>query len=204
MDDATADIARKREDEYFRRQDQQRLAEIRQAATREAEAARLMEVLGIPEREVLRELAEAGIDSEVYRLLCVVPAVEVAWADGNVSTREREELFRIAILYEIKESDAAHDRLLAWLTQRPPDQFFQACMRGLKAMLRHRAPTEAESLRRELAWNCSRVAAASGGFLGMGPAISREERRILQRVSAELDARGDSATEGIIEKLQRR
>ena len=133
MEDISADIRRTREDHYFLKQEQQRLEEMRRKSAREAEISRLMEAFGIREQELVRELADAGFDIETFRLLYLVPLVQVAWSDGGVSPRESDQVLGIAGLHGIKAGSAAHERLVAWLTERPSDQFFQACLRGHKS-----------------------------------------------------------------------
>jgi hypothetical protein len=41
-----------------------------------------MEAFGIREPEAARELADAGFDTETFRLLYLVPLIQVAWPDG--------------------------------------------------------------------------------------------------------------------------
>lgn len=203
MEDISRDISRTREDHYFLKLEQKRLEEMRRNSAREAEAVRLMAAFGIREQELVRELAEAGFDVETFRVLYLVPLIQVAWSDGGVSQRERDQVLEIAGLHGIKGGSAAHDRLVAWLTERPSDQFFQACMRGVRAMLRHRPPSESQALRRDLVWYCTRIASASGGFLGLGSGVSREEELMLTQLARELDARHHPTIVQLTRELER-
>lgn len=189
MEDVTRDIRRNREDHYFLKQEQMRLEELRRQSAREAETRRLMEAFGIRDQELVRELSDAGFDIDTFRVLYLVPLIEVAWSDGDVSSSEREKLLEIASLHGIKAGSGAHERLRAWLSERPSQRFFETCLRGIKAMLGDRPSSEAQALRRDLVWYCTRIASASGGFLGLGSRISREEEMMLTRLTTELDAR---------------
>jgi hypothetical protein len=203
MEHISATIRRNREDQYFLEQEQKRLAEVRRTSAREAELVRLMEAFGIRERELVGELADAGFDIETFRLLYLVPVIHVAWSDGDVSRQESEQLQRIAGLHGIEPGSAAHKRLTGWLSERPSDQFFQASLRGVRAMLRRRPASEAQALGRDLVWYCTRIASASGGFFGLGSRISREEEEMLTRLTAELDARHHAAVDQVTRELSR-
>ena len=189
MEDVTRDIRRNREDQYFLKQEQMRLEELRRQSARDAETRRLMEAFGIRDQELVRELSDAGFDIDTFRVLYLVPLIEVAWSDGDVSSSEREKLLEIARLHGIKAGSAAHERLGTWLSERPSPRFFETCLRGIKAMLGDRPSSEAQALHRDLVWYCTRIASASGDFLGLGSRISREEEMMLTRLTRELDAR---------------
>ena len=199
MENLLADIRRTREDHFFMQQEQKRLEEMRRESAREAEILRLMEVFGIRDPELVRELSDAGFDSDLFRVLYLVPLIQVAWSDGGVSPSECEEVLGIAVLRGIKPGSAAHERLLGWLRERPSDRFFELCLRGIKAILAGRPSPEAQALRRDLVWYCTRIASASGGFLGFGSRVSGEEEAMLTRLVADLDVRHH----GTIDKLSR-
>jgi DnaJ-domain-containing protein 1 len=201
MEDVTRDIRRNREDQYFLKQEQRRMEEMRRQSEREVETIRLMEAFGIRDQDLVRELSDAGFDIDTFRVLYLVPLIQVAWSDGGVSPREREKVLEIAGLHGIKQGGAAHERLRAWLNERPPDRFFETCVRGIKAMIGDRPRLEAQALRRDLVWYCTRIASASGGFLGLGSRISREEEAMLKQLAAELDTRHHAAVVQVSREL---
>ncbi len=193
MEDVTRDIRRKREDQYFLKQEQRRMEEMRRQSEREAETRRLMEAFGIPDQDLVRELSDSGFDIDTLRVLYLVPLIQVAWSDGGVSPSERDKVLEIASLHGIKAGSAAHERLRAWLNERPSERFYETSVRGIKAMIGARPRLEAEALRRDLVWYCARIASAWGGFLGLGSRISREEETMLKELATELDARHHAA-----------
>lgn len=203
MDEVSRDIRRNRENQYFRKQEQMRMEEMRRQSERQAQTVRLMEAFGIRDQDLVRELSDAGFDIDTFRVLYLVPLIQVAWSDGGVSPRERDKVLEIAGLHGIKQGGAAHERLRAWLDKRPSDRFFKTCLRGIKAMIGDRPRLEAQSLRRDLVWHCTRIASASGGFLGLLPRISKEEESALAQLVAELDARHHAAVERVTEELSR-
>jgi len=201
MKDVTKDIRRNREDQYFLKQEQIRIEEMRRQSAREAETLRLMEASGIRDQELVRELSAAGFDIDTFRVLYLVPLIQVAWSDGGVSPSERDKVLEIAGLHGIKAGGAAHQRLRAWLSERPSHRFFETCLRGIKAMLGDRPSSEAQALHRDLVWYCTQIASASGGVLGLGARISREEEMMLTRLTMELDARHHAALVEVTREL---
>lgn len=201
MEDTTRNVRRNREDQYFLKQEKMRLEEMRRQSAREADTLQLMNAFGIRDPRLVRELSDAGFDSDTSRVLYLVPLVQVAWSDGAVSPSEREKLLEIASLHGIKAGSAAHERLRGWLAERPPHRFFETCVRGIKAMLGLRPTFEAEALRRDLVWYCTRVASASGGFLGLGSRISRDEEVMLTQLANELDSRHHAAVAEVSREL---
>ena len=203
MDDVSRDIRRNRENQYFLKQEQMRMEEMRRQSERQAQTVRLMEAFGIRDQDLVRELSDAGFDIDTFRVLYLVPLIQVAWSDGGVSPRERDKVLEIAGLHGIKQGGTAQERLQAWLNERPSDRFFKTCLRGIRAMIGDRPRLEAQSLHRDLVWYCTRIASASGGFLGLLPRISKEEESVLAQLVAELDARHHAAVERVTEELSR-
>ena len=201
MEDITRDIRRNREHQYFLKQEQMRIEEMRRQSERQAETLRLMEAFGIRDQDLVRELSDAGFDIDTFRVLYLVPRIQVAWSDGGVSPSERDKLLEIAGLHGLEAGSAAHERLRAWLNERPSDRFFETCLRGIKAMLADRPRSEAQALFRDLVWYCTRVASASGGFLGLGSRISREEETMLKQLTLELETRHHEAVVKVTREL---
>lgn len=186
-------IKRTREDEYFFKQEQTRLEEMRRRSAQQAETSLLMQSFGIRDLELVRDLSDAGFDIHTFRVLYLVPLIQVAWSDGGVSPTERDKVLEIAGLHGIEAGSAAYERLRVWLSERPSHRFFETCLRGIKMMLGDRPSSESQALRRDLVWYCTRIASASGGFLGFGSRISPEEERMLRTLAMELDARHHAA-----------
>lgn len=201
MEDVTRDIRRNREDQYFLKQEQMRMEEMRRQSERQAETFRLMEAFGIRDQDLVRELSDAGFNIDTFRVLYLVPLIQVGWSDGGVSPSERDKVLEIARLHGIKEGGAAQERLQAWLHERPSHRFFKTCLRGIKAMIGDRPGLEAQALHRDLVWYCTRIASASGGFLGLGSRISREEETMLKELATELDARHHAAVVEVSREL---
>lgn len=191
------------ENDYFRKQDQELIEGLRRKAEKQAEDEKLMQAFGIRDRDLVQELADLGLTLETFGLLHLVPLIQVAWADGSVSQKEREKLLEIASLRGIHVGGPGCDQLVGWLHQKPSGRFFDACLRGIQAVLRHKALAEATSLQSDLVSHCTRVALASGGFLGLGSRISEEEQRLLTRFATELEVSHQAASQEVVGELGR-
>jgi uncharacterized tellurite resistance protein B-like protein len=183
--DASSDRRRVQEDEYFRRRDQELLERQRRRAEAQDERRRIAQAIGLNNDAVIIDLQLAGYRSETIVLLELAPPVQVAWADGTVSARERELLLKIAAREHVAEGSPAHDHLGAWMRQSPSMELFAASLRALSDVLNSLQPDARASLRRKLMEDCTVIAAASGGILGWNH-VSDDERHVIERIAKEL------------------
>ncbi len=184
--DAFADRARGLEEEYFRKREQELIEKLRRRAAAEAELQRLGEQSGVADEEILQDLRDLGYTPETVMLLHLVPLVQMAWAEGGVSDRERALIVEAARARGVEPGSPADRQLAEWLTTRPSERFFERTLRAIRAFLQARPAEEREASRRELLSYSTAIASASGGVLGFG-AVSAEERALLARISSELE-----------------
>lgn len=97
-------------------------------------------------------------------LLPLVPAVQMAWAEGGVSAAERDLIVRLARNRGIAEGSAADQTLASWLDTWPGEHVFAEATRLIRAMLA--SPVAHDLTADELVRHCESIAAASGGMLG--------------------------------------
>jgi hypothetical protein len=194
--DAFADRGRGLEEEYFRKREQELIEKQRRRAAAEAELHRLGEQAGVADEEILQDLQDLGYTPETVMLLHLVPLVQMAWADGGVSDRERALIVEAARARGVEAGSPADEQLAEWLTSRPSEQLFERTLRAIRAFLQARPAVEREASRRELLSYSTAIASASGGVLGFG-AVSAEERGLLARLGSELErAHGPAKLEG--------
>jgi hypothetical protein len=188
MQDKNAFDERKRgmEEEYFRKKEQDLVARMRRQGELEAERQRMAEVIGVSDQDVLRDLQELGYTPDTVMLLHLAPLVQVAWAGGNVTRRERELIIGMARSRGIEEGSRADQQLTNWLDRQPSDEFFQSALRIIRAMLQAMPPEEREASKHDLVSHCASIAAVSGGVLGFGK-ISNAEQKLLERIATEPD-----------------
>ena len=157
---------------------------MRAAAAADEARKQLGSLTGLEGADV-EELRTLGFTPDTISLLPIVPLLQVAWAEGGVSSEERTLILELARTRGIGEGSAADAQLTRWLSEAPPAAVFAGATRLVNAMID--APGSATGgLRREdLLDYCERVAAASGGFLGM-KRISAEERALITTISQDL------------------
>lgn len=186
-DDFLGDRRKTHEDEYFRRKDRELVEKMRQAAAAEQARRDLGAKTGMTDPDLIRELQELGFTPDTVSLLPLVPIVQVAWAEGGISPAERTLLLELARGRGIEAGSAADHKLADWLDRQPSADVFARATRLISAMLASDAPPRDLSAE-DLVKHCERIAAASGGILGIGR-VSAEERAILEQIATQLKIR---------------
>lgn len=174
------------EEEYFRRQERELIAKLQQRGSEEASRKRLAERTGVADEEILRDLESLGYTSETVMLLHVVPLLQMAWAEGDVSDRERDLIIEAARTRGIEKDTPADRQLAEWLASRPGDDLFDKTLRVIGAILESRPPGEREASQKDLLSRLTAIASASGGILGFGK-VSPQEHQVLARISQEME-----------------
>ena len=174
------------EEEYFQRKEKELIEKLRQRRSAEAQLKELSEATGIPNEEILKTLQELGYSRDTVALLHLVPLIQVAWADGNVTRQEREMVLGAARLRGVEEGSAADEQLIDWLDSRPGDDFFEQTLRIIGDLLETTPEADGRKGGDGVLDDCMRVASASGGILGLGRKISVEEEALLQRIAEAL------------------
>jgi hypothetical protein len=175
---------RDHEDDYFRKQDRELIERMRKAAA-DNEAR---ERTGIQDPDLLRDLSALGFSADTVSLIPLVPILQVAWADAEVSAEERKLILEIARLRGIAEGSAADQQLSAWLTTRPAPSVFAGAGRLVAAMLAAGSAATKDLSADDLVKYCENIAAASGGILGLAK-VSAGERAAIEQVQKVLKSR---------------
>jgi hypothetical protein len=186
------DRRRTQEEEYFRKRELELIEKLRQRREEAAARKELGERVGVADDEILQDLQALGYTPATVMLLHLVPLVQMAWAEGDVSARERELIQQAARAHGIPADSEADRQLASWLATRPSDEFFERTLRAIPAILEGRPAGERAAGGRDLLSYCSEIAAASGGILGFGK-VSDEERQLLARISQELERKSGGA-----------
>lgn len=187
--DAFKDRERGLEEEFFRKSDAKLIEKMRDKAMLDEVVAELAKVLQVENPELLRRVIDLGINRSTGSALVLAPLVQVAWAEGKVTDKERETVLRLAAGRGVEKGSPAGAQLLAWLDQRPDDAVFQAAIETIKAGLSHLPSNEREERIANIVQACREVSEASGGLakaLGVGSGVSTEEQSVLDVVTAAL------------------
>jgi len=186
------------EADFFHKQDEKLLQKMRERASLQEVAQALAEKLRVDDEELLRRVADLGLTRETGAAILLAPLVQVAWAEGSVTDRERAVVFEVAARRGIEAGSPPHAQLDAWLRQRPSDALFATALAVIEAGLAILTPEERDERRRAIVTACSRVAEASGGGLAkllgiQGAGTSGQEAAVLAAIAAKLRSGAGSA-----------
>lgn len=170
------------EEEFFRREDEKLVAKLRAAKAVEDARTALARVSGVTSPKVLDALGGLGITVEMVAALSVYPLVEVAWADGEVDAKEREAVLKYAHEHGVAAGSAEGALLEEWLAKKPSAHFGDAWTHLVQGLRDALPPAELATLRAKLLDRARAVAGASGGVLGLGSKVSKNESAVLAKL----------------------
>jgi hypothetical protein len=183
--DIFAERERGIEEEYFLRKERELIEKMHLKLADESLREQMEDATGIHDEEVIEALHELGYTPETVQLLHLVPLIQVAWASGDVSAEERELIMQLAYTRGVQPESKAQVQLNDWLTQEPPPELFENTLRAIRIFVAALPADQQADARQDLLSYCSRIAEASGGFLGFG-SVSNAERKTLERIANEL------------------
>ena len=190
MSDLLKERERAFEADYFRKQDEKLLAKMRERAALQEVASALADKLRVDDAELLRRVAALGLDEGSGAAILLAPLVQVAWAEGHVSERERETVLEIAASRGVGPGSPARVKLESWLKTRPDDSVFETAMEVLRVAESVLPIEERQERVKGVVDACRRVAEASGGglgkLLGMKSGVSGDEQAVLEAITAKL------------------
>jgi len=187
--DAFKERERGLEEGYFRAQDAKLIEKLREDARLEEIVLALAEHLQVDNPELLRRVIALGVTLDTGPAFLLAPLVQVAWAEGKVTDRERETVLRVAAARGVESGSPAHVQLLKWLKERPPDDLFDTAMEVIRGGLALLPPAEREERLKRLVQASHEVAQASGGLakvLGLGSGVTGEEEALLEAITTTL------------------
>lgn len=172
----------KLDDLFFRKEDQKLIDQLKALKKLKETKEALSEVSGIKNEHILQKLVELQVRPETLASLSLIPLVEVAWADGNVDTKEKELVLSCAIKMGFPKGGPDYEILSQWMTHRPSVELLDAWIHYIQGLCEKLTGEEKGELKKELIENTRSVAMASGGFLGLGNKISKSESAILEKL----------------------
>lgn len=147
----------------------------------------LAHVSGILDEAVLERFLGLGITAESLAALGLVPLVLVAWADGEVAAKERDQIVAMAQAASIEPQNSRYPLLEHWLKRRPAPELVAAWRDYIEQLRERMAAEDLETLRRDILDRAFQVARASGGLLGFGERVSPAERAVLAELEQAFD-----------------
>jgi uncharacterized membrane protein YebE (DUF533 family) len=133
--------------------------------------------LGTDDQAVVDHIHALGLDGEVVEVIHLLPLIQIAWADGSVSVRERAAIMEAVEAHGVAPHSPAALFVASLLESRPSDTLLDEILAILREILAARNLHPSSMLEA-----CQEVAAASGGLLGLGNKVSGEEREAIKKV----------------------
>jgi len=150
---------------------------------------------GVMDEEILKAFEEMGYNRDTVQVLHLVPILQVAWADGEISAAEQQEILKIAAARGVSEGTPAHAQLMSWLSSPPPPEFFERTVSLISNLLEALPESRRVDLQNDLLGASFSVASASGGFLGLGSKVSADEKQLLERFRKDFETAHRAALE---------
>ena len=180
------------EAEWANRHDAELIEKLRQKDRLEAITEALAKKLQADDPALLQRAIDMGITLDTGPAFLLAPLVQIAWAEGSVTEREKETVLRLAAKRGVEPGSAPYAQLVAWLHRRPDDELFDTAIEIIRAGFGVLPPAERDARVYLLAEACHEVAAASGGglwhALGLSSGVSKEESTFLDHIKTRLRA----------------
>ena len=174
------------EDAFFAKENRRLLEEMRARHREDVRREQIKSALGGVDNSVAARLLELGLEPETVLALAVVPLAMVAWADGEVQSKEREAILAAAAERGVVLGTPAHAVLSTWLENRPGAELFDAWKRYVAAIWPQMSEADRIEMRERVLGRARRVAEAAGGFLGLGSKVSEAEEQVLEELDLAL------------------
>lgn len=150
--------------------------------------SQVIETLKLPNRDLAERLVLLGFDGETACVLHILPLIQVAWANGEISRRERRRILQVLKLREIPEGSRAWLMCESLLETRPTDAFLHSSREVLRDLLSSGkegpGSEERDIKERQLIDLCVDIAEASGGLFGLVRTVSPTERSVIADIAA--------------------
>ncbi|OYP28901.1 hypothetical protein [Rhodopirellula sp. MGV] len=179
------------EDLYFRRVDDTLLQSMREKSKRVAMLRELANIAAVDDPELLNHMLDLNINASTIAAFTLTPLVFVAWADGTVTSGERQMVISAALTRGVSDNPLAFILLKQWLDVRPPRDLWET-WKEYAQKLHESLPAEtADSVADRLISNAKVVAKSSGSVLRRGK-VTNPEQKILDAIAETLPNRGGS------------
>ena len=120
-----------------------------------------LDTLADTERKIYSLILKEAEERAPTELRDVVPLVEVAWADGRITRRERQMIFNSLVEMNIPYSEENLRTLADWLELRPDDVFFADALRDIRNDISAAGPDVGTEKKYDIISRCTLVAEAS-------------------------------------------
>lgn len=170
------------EEEFFYKENQRLLEQLRRMKRMEESKEALAEASGITDDAVLQSLLDLQIDVQTIAALALVPLIEVAWADDYLDEKEKQAILEAAHASGLEKGQVAHKVLESWLSNQPKPKLLETWGEYIRELSGRLSEEERGALKTSLLERAKSVAEASGGYLGLGFKVSKTEAAMLKKL----------------------
>lgn len=171
------------ENQFYEKQDKEKLAAMKQKLDAQTTRDELRKASGMTDDAVLDKLVGLGLRANTIAALSLVPLIEVAWADGEIQDNERNAILQGAHGKGLEQGSDGYELLQSWLKKKPDKGLIEAWESYIKALTGQLNDEQNKLLKNQIVGFAKMVAAAAGGFLGIGK-VSASEEKVLHRIDA--------------------
>lgn len=171
------------EEEFFNKYNQKLIDKLRITLEKQHTREELEQLTGIHDPAVLDTLMALHVDKSTFAAFGLYPLVEVAWADGKVDEKERQAFIAAAAEHGITPGSFAHTALEEFIKNTPREDARKAWYAWAATLNKTLDASERKKVREGLVMRARAIAEASGGFLGLGNKISKNEQRVLDAIA---------------------
>jgi hypothetical protein len=177
--DSLHDRGRALEEAFFADRDRQLVEKLKRKLTAEETERVLAAAMGIADDLTLKAVTKVEAGVQVLAAMALLPMVEVAWCDGDVSAQERDAILKAAVEMEVEADSVVYKVLKGWLENRPALGALAAWKNYVQAMCATLEPPTVFKLKQAVIGRAEKVAKAAGGILGLGNKVSAAEQKCL-------------------------
>jgi hypothetical protein len=171
------------ENQFYEKENQDKLAAMKSKLDSQRTKEELRKASGMTDDAVLDKLVHLGLRANTIAALSLVPLIQVAWADGAIQDNERTAILQGAHGKGLEQGTDGYELLQTWLQKRPSDELIEAWEAYIKALASQLNDEQRRLLKNQIVGFAKMVAAAAGGFLGIGR-VSASEEKVLARIEA--------------------
>jgi len=171
------------ENQFYEKQDKEKLAAMKEKLEDQASKEDLRKASGMTDDAVLDKLVHLGLKANTIAALSLVPLIEVAWADGEIQDNERTAILQGAHGKGLEQGTDGYELLQTWLKAKPSSDLLDAWEAYIKALASQLNDEQNRLLKNQIVGFAKMVAAAAGGFLGIGR-VSASEEKVLARIES--------------------
>src|SRR6476660_7955133 len=166
------------ENQFYDKQDQEKIAAMKSKLDAQQSKEELRKASGMTDEAVLDKLVGLGLRANTIAALSLVPLIEVAWADGEIQSNERTSILQGAHGKGLEAGTDGYELLTSWLKSKPTKDLFDAWEAYIKALASQLNDEQNRLLRNQIVGFAKMVAAAAGGFLGIGKVSADDEKAL--------------------------